>query len=59
VRALLACAAPLLIDAAAEATAAGVDLALDAEQPEKITPFVLPRLPQAARAGAARTEVAA
>ncbi|MFD5011098.1 class I tRNA ligase family protein [Streptomyces chartreusis] len=59
VRALLACAAPLLIDAAAEATAAGVDLALDAEQPEKITPFVLPRLPRAARAGAARTEVAA
>ncbi|MFJ2001912.1 class I tRNA ligase family protein [Streptomyces chartreusis] len=59
VRALLACAAPLLIDAAAEATAAGLDLALDAEQPEKITPFVLPRLPQAARAGAARTEVAA
>ncbi|QKZ19970.1 class I tRNA ligase family protein [Streptomyces chartreusis] len=59
VRALLACAAPLLIDAAAEATAAGVDLALDAEQPEKITPFALPRLPRAARAGAARTEVAA
>lgn len=59
VRALLACAAPLLIDAAAEATAAGVDLALDAEQPEKITPFVLPRLPRAAWAGAARTEVAA
>ncbi|MGW4752271.1 class I tRNA ligase family protein [Streptomyces chartreusis] len=59
VRALLACCAPLLIDAAAEATAAGVDLALDAEQPEKITPFALPRLPRAARAGAARTEVAA
>ncbi|MFD5860096.1 class I tRNA ligase family protein [Streptomyces chartreusis] len=59
VRALLACAAPLLIDAAAEATAAGVDLALDAEQPEKITPFALPRLPRAARAGTARTEVAA
>ncbi|MEV5912757.1 class I tRNA ligase family protein [Streptomyces chartreusis] len=59
VRALLACAAPLLIDAAAEATAAGVDLALDAEQPEKVTPFALPRLPRAARAGAARTEVAA
>ncbi|MFC8239808.1 class I tRNA ligase family protein [Streptomyces chartreusis] len=59
VRALLACAAPLLIDAAAEATAAGVDLALDAEQPEKITPFALPRLPRAARAGAARKEVAA
>ncbi|MFJ9749868.1 class I tRNA ligase family protein [Streptomyces chartreusis] len=59
VRALLACAAPLLIDAAAEATAAGVDLVLDAEQPEKITPFALPRLPRVARAGAARTEVAA
>jgi methionyl-tRNA synthetase len=54
VRALLACAAPLLIDTAAEAVAAGVDLALDTAPPEEITPFTLPRLPDAARTGAAR-----
>ncbi|MFD5027644.1 class I tRNA ligase family protein [Streptomyces sp. NPDC058373] len=59
VRALLACAAPLLVDTAAEAAAAGVELALDAVQPEKITPFALPRLPRADQAGAGRTEVAA
>ncbi|WP_051789764.1 class I tRNA ligase family protein [Streptomyces sp. NRRL S-1022] len=59
VRALLACAAPLLVDTAAEAAAAGVELALNAEQPEKIAPFALPRLPLATRDGAGRTEVAA
>ncbi|MER7783305.1 class I tRNA ligase family protein [Streptomyces albidoflavus] len=59
VRALLACAAPLLVDTAAKAAAAGVELALNAPQPEKITPFTLPRLPGAERAGTHRTEVAA
>ncbi|WP_066954638.1 class I tRNA ligase family protein [Streptomyces lushanensis] len=54
VRALLACAAPLLIDAAAEAAAAGVDLSLDTGQPEEIAPFALPRLPAADRARAVR-----
>ncbi|MEF9904741.1 class I tRNA ligase family protein [Streptomyces sp. P9-A2] len=59
VRALLASAAPLLVDAAAEADAAGVELALDVVQPEKITPFALPRLPQAVRDGARQEEAAA
>ncbi|MDL4774178.1 class I tRNA ligase family protein [Actinomadura xylanilytica] len=47
-RTLLAHAAPILIDAAAEATAAGVDLGLTAEPPAEIVPFTLPRLPEIA-----------
>ncbi|GAA4622763.1 class I tRNA ligase family protein [Actinoallomurus vinaceus] len=44
VRALLACAAPILIDVAAEAADAGVDLGLTAAQPAEIDAFTLPRL---------------
>ncbi|WP_433189646.1 class I tRNA ligase family protein [Actinoallomurus sp. CA-150999] len=44
VRALLACAAPILIDVAAEAAEAGVDLGLAAAQPAEIGAFPLPRL---------------
>ncbi|MFF8277414.1 class I tRNA ligase family protein [Streptomyces lateritius] len=49
VRALLASAAPLLIDTAAEAERAGVDLALNTAQPEEIAPFALPTLPSLRR----------
>ncbi|MFC4907221.1 class I tRNA ligase family protein [Actinomadura gamaensis] len=53
-RTLLAFAAPILIDVAAEARAAGVDLRTDAaEPPTEISPFVLPRLPDSARPDAA------
>lgn len=45
VRTLLACAAPILIDVAKRATAAGVDLNLAATPPELIPAFELPRLP--------------
>jgi methionyl-tRNA synthetase len=45
VRTLLAGAAPILIDIAAQAVAAGVDLTLTADQPAAITPFALPALP--------------
>lgn len=45
VRTLLACAAPILIDVAERATAAGVDLNLAATPPELIPAFELPRLP--------------
>ena len=52
IRTLLACAAPILIDVATEAAAAGVDLSLvDAHaHPESIAAFRLPRLPDADRA---------
>jgi methionyl-tRNA synthetase len=45
VRTLLACAAPILIDTADRAAAAGVDLRLDAEVPAAVPVFELPRLP--------------
>lgn len=44
VRVLLAHAAPILIDVAAAAEAAGVDLGIGGEQPTEIRPFQLPRL---------------
>lgn len=47
-RTLLAWAAPILVDTAARAVADGVDLRLSAARPEKITPFRLPRLTEAA-----------
>ncbi|MCX4749982.1 class I tRNA ligase family protein [Kitasatospora sp. NBC_01287] len=43
-RGLLAVAAPFLVDTAAQARAAGVELVPDAALPEKITPFRLPTL---------------
>jgi methionyl-tRNA synthetase len=46
---LLAWSAPVLIDVADQARAAGVDLALDADPPTTITPFALPRLPDLGR----------
>ncbi|MGJ6962060.1 class I tRNA ligase family protein [Streptosporangium sp. G11] len=48
VRAFLACAAPILIDVAAEAEAAGVELTLDTSA-ETIDAFLLPRLPGSPR----------
>lgn len=48
VRAFLACAAPILIDVAAEAEAAGVELTLDTSA-ETIDAFSLPRLPGSPR----------
>jgi methionyl-tRNA synthetase len=44
VRTLLSGAAPILVDVAAEAEAAGVDLRLTGAAPETIAPFDLPRL---------------
>ena len=55
VRTLLAWAAPLLIDAADRASAAGVDLDLTAEPPGAVAAFVLPRLPNT---GSAADQVA-
>jgi methionyl-tRNA synthetase len=56
VRTLLAWAAPILIDVAERAAAAGVDLGLAAETPMAVAAFVLPRLPNAAgTAGTAGT----
>lgn len=46
VRTLLAGAAPILIDAAGRAAAAGVDLSLTAGSPAGVRPFELPRLPE-------------
>lgn len=48
VRTLLACAAPILIDVAAEAEAAGVELTLGTGA-ETIDAFLLPRLPEDVR----------
>jgi methionyl-tRNA synthetase len=45
VRALLAGATPILIDVAAQAGAAGVELSLDAPVPAAVHAFELPRLP--------------
>ncbi|HYQ66098.1 class I tRNA ligase family protein [Actinophytocola sp.] len=48
VRTLLAGAAPILVDTAEAATAAGVDLSLSAVQPDSVPAFELPRLPEEA-----------
>jgi methionyl-tRNA synthetase len=45
VRTLVACAAPILIDTAALAMAAGVDLGIDVELPAAVSAFELHRLP--------------
>ncbi|MEU7913637.1 class I tRNA ligase family protein [Microbispora bryophytorum] len=45
VRVLLANAAPILVDVAARASAAGADLRIGGEQPTAIRPFPLPPLP--------------
>jgi methionyl-tRNA synthetase len=45
VRALVSCAAPILMDVAAQAAAGGVDVSMSADQPTAIPPFRLPRLP--------------
>ncbi|MFB9462727.1 class I tRNA ligase family protein [Streptomyces cinereospinus] len=45
VRTLLAHAAPILVDAAAELTATGQDLSLTGAADQEITPFRMPRLP--------------
>jgi methionyl-tRNA synthetase len=50
-RTLLACAAPILIDLAEQATAGGIDLRPAVEQPTSITAFELPRLAYPAGAG--------
>jgi methionyl-tRNA synthetase len=47
VRALLACAAPILVDVADRASAAGVELHITDEQPTTIAAFELPTLPAA------------
>ncbi|HET8642682.1 MAG TPA: class I tRNA ligase family protein [Pseudonocardiaceae bacterium] len=59
VRTLLAFAAPILVDVADQAAAAGVELDQAAAVPTAIVPFELPRLPESgrrepARAGAGR-----
>jgi methionyl-tRNA synthetase len=45
VRTLLACAAPILIDVAEQATADGVKLSLSTEHPDAVAAFRLPTLP--------------
>ena len=45
VQALLACAAPILVDVAAQATAAGAELRMTGEQPSTVAAFELPTLP--------------
>jgi len=55
IRTLLAGAAPILVDAAAQAAADGVDLRLDAEQSDAIEAFRLPKLPPADHSAAERT----
>jgi methionyl-tRNA synthetase len=48
IRALLACAAPILVDVAGQASAAGVELRISGEQPSRVAAFELPTLPAAA-----------
>jgi methionyl-tRNA synthetase len=55
IRALLAGAAPLLVDTAAQAEADGVDLRLGTEPSDVIAAFRLPELPPVDRDGADRT----
>jgi methionyl-tRNA synthetase len=55
IRTLLAGAAPILADAAATATAEGVDLRLDLTQPATVSAFRLPRLPTEAGPAADRS----
>jgi methionyl-tRNA synthetase len=50
-RTLLACAAPILIDLAEQASASGIDLGLAADQPASIIAFELPRLAYPSGAG--------
>lgn len=49
IRTLLACAAPILVDVAEQATAAGVDLNLRGPQATAVAAFRLPKLPPVAR----------
>ncbi|WP_269436192.1 hypothetical protein [Saccharothrix sp. NRRL B-16348] len=44
-RTLLACAAPILVDVAADVSAQGVDLAIGDDMPAEIRPFRFPSLP--------------
>ncbi|MFI9009189.1 class I tRNA ligase family protein [Actinosynnema sp. NPDC053489] len=44
-RTLLACAAPILVDVAADVSAQGVDLAISDDMPAEIRPFRFPSLP--------------
>lgn len=59
VRALLCAAAPIMIDVAAQATAAGADLSMTASQPAAIVPFRLPRLPHPRSGASAPQELTA